>query len=58
MARTQLAGDHHAEILHRTHVHAGNHVLLVVLVLDVDTLTLHHRQLIVEMILQQVTIEH
>ena len=58
MARTQLAGDHHAEILHRTHVHAGYHVLLVVLVLHVHALALHHRQLVVEMVLQQVTVDH
>ena len=58
VARAQLTRDHHPEVLHRAHVQARNHVLLVVLVLHVDTLTLHHGQLIVEMILQQVAIDH
>ena len=57
VARTQLSRHHQAPILHRTEIQSANHILLVVTVLAVDTLSIHQCQLIIEMVLEEETIK-
>ncbi len=57
VALTQLSRHHHAPILHRTEIQTSNHILLVVSILAVDALTVHQRQLIIEMVLEEETIK-
>ena len=53
-----LTARHNAQTVHRANVYLGNVVLVAVAVATVDALAVHHGELIVEVVVKQVAVDH
>ena len=58
MATPFLTARHNAQTVHRANVYLGNVVLVAVAVTPVDALTVHHGELVVQVVVKQVAVDH